>query len=169
MIRNKKAELAMNKKETAEIWNEYFEKLLKTEEPKKLIKIANREINEVEELTIEDVKKAMRNVKNNTAAGADGIHLELIKYSPVPKTRLHGNSKHHNFTGDPAHFLPSRGSKMQLLTTRKPHSFRDDLDHFLPSGRQKTRLLENRRQRFYRRPRIFSAFWKAETATTPNS
>jgi len=59
MIRNKKGELAMNIKEKAEIWKEYFDKLLNTEEPKELIKTGNRGINEVEvdELTIEDVKK----------------------------------------------------------------------------------------------------------------
>ena len=46
-----------------------------------LIKIGNREINEVEvELTIEDVKKTMRNLKNNQVAVTDGIHPELIKY-----------------------------------------------------------------------------------------
>jgi len=48
----------MNTKEKAEIWKEYFEKLLNTEEPKELLKIGNREINEVElELTTEDVKR----------------------------------------------------------------------------------------------------------------
>jgi len=61
MIRNKKGELAKNTKERAEIWKEYLVKLLNTEEPKELIKIGNRETNkvEVEELTIEDVKRAM--------------------------------------------------------------------------------------------------------------
>jgi hypothetical protein len=44
-----------------------------------LIKIGNRQINEVEELTI-DVKKAMRNLKNNKTTGTDGMHPELIKY-----------------------------------------------------------------------------------------
>jgi len=34
MIRNKKGELAMNTTETAEIWKEYSDKLLNTEEPK---------------------------------------------------------------------------------------------------------------------------------------
>ena len=47
MIRNKKGELAMNTKERAEKWKEYFDKLLNTEEPKELIKIGNRDINEI--------------------------------------------------------------------------------------------------------------------------
>ena len=38
----------MNTKEREEIWTEYFDKLLYPEEPKKLIKIGNREINEFE-------------------------------------------------------------------------------------------------------------------------
>jgi hypothetical protein len=38
MFRNKKGELAMNTKEKAEIWKEYFDKLLNTEEPKELKK-----------------------------------------------------------------------------------------------------------------------------------
>jgi hypothetical protein len=55
--------------------------LLNTEEPKELTTICNIEINECEELTIEDVKQAMRNLKNNKAAGTGGIHPELIKYA----------------------------------------------------------------------------------------
>jgi hypothetical protein len=70
IIRNKKGELAMNTKEKAEIWKEYFNKLLNTEEPSELITKGNKEISEVEveELTREDVKKAIRNLKNNEAA-----------------------------------------------------------------------------------------------------
>jgi hypothetical protein len=37
----------MNSKGRAEIWQEYFDKLLNTEEPKELIKIGNRYINEI--------------------------------------------------------------------------------------------------------------------------
>jgi hypothetical protein len=37
-IRNKNGEFVMNKKEETEIWKEYFDKLLNTEDPKELIK-----------------------------------------------------------------------------------------------------------------------------------
>ena len=80
MIRNRKGEFAMNTKKRAEIWKECSDKILNTKESKKLIIIGNREINEIEELTTEDVKKAMRNLKTKKAAGTDGIHPELIKY-----------------------------------------------------------------------------------------
>jgi len=35
----------MNTKHRAQIWEEYFDKLLNTEEPKELIKTGDREIN----------------------------------------------------------------------------------------------------------------------------
>jgi dsDNA-binding SOS-regulon protein len=80
IIRNKKEEFAMNTKEEAEIWKEYFDKLLNTEEPMELITKGNKDISEVEaevvELTTEDVKKAIRNLKNNKATGTDEIHPE---------------------------------------------------------------------------------------------
>jgi len=64
----------LNTEERAEISKEYFDKLLITEELKELIKIGNREINEVEELTVEDVKKGNKKVKNLTR------QLELMEY-----------------------------------------------------------------------------------------
>jgi uncharacterized membrane protein YcaP (DUF421 family) len=55
---------------------------LKTEDPKELIKTGNKEMSEVEEeeITIDDVEKAIRILKNNKADGTDGIYSELIKY-----------------------------------------------------------------------------------------
>jgi hypothetical protein len=67
------------KKEEAEIWKEHFDKLLNTEEPKELIKTGTKGTSEVEveEITIEDVEWAISNLRNNKAAGTDGIHSEL--------------------------------------------------------------------------------------------
>ena len=57
----------MNRKEKTEIWKEYFDKLLNTEEPRELIKKGNKENSkvevEVEELTIEDVKRGNKKLK----------------------------------------------------------------------------------------------------------
>ena len=46
----------MNTREKTEIWKEYFDKFLNTEQPRYLIKKGNKEISEVEELIIEDYR-----------------------------------------------------------------------------------------------------------------
>ena len=57
----------MNTKEKVEIWKEYFDELLNTEEPRELIKKGNKEISEVEveveELTIERCNKGNKKLK----------------------------------------------------------------------------------------------------------
>ena len=62
MTRYKKGELAMKTKETAEIWKEYFDKLLNTEEPNDFIKKGNKEIREIEaeELTVKMEKSSKK-------------------------------------------------------------------------------------------------------------
>jgi len=86
----------MNTREKEEIWKEYFDKLLNTEEPRELIEKRNKEISEVEveveELTIEDVKRAIRNLKNNKVAGTDGItkklnSVALVRERTIPTER----------------------------------------------------------------------------------
>jgi hypothetical protein len=66
----------MNTYERAEIWKEYFYKLLITVEQKELIKVGNREPNEVEveQLTIAGVKKGNEKLKKITR------RLELMEY-----------------------------------------------------------------------------------------
>ena len=56
--------------------------MLNTEDTKELIKTENKESGEVEveEIAIEDVEKAVRNLRNNKVPGTDGIQSELIKY-----------------------------------------------------------------------------------------
>jgi len=58
IISNKKGELAMNTREKADIWREYFDKFLNTEETRELIKKGNKEISEaeVQKLTVEDYR-----------------------------------------------------------------------------------------------------------------
>jgi len=62
IIWNKKGELAMNAQEKAEIWKEYFDKLLNTEEPNDFIKKGNKEIREIEaeELTVKMEKSSKK-------------------------------------------------------------------------------------------------------------
>jgi hypothetical protein len=64
----------MNKEEKAGIWKKHSHKLLNTEDPKELIKTGNKEISrvEVEEIAIDNVEKAIRNLKNR--------QLELMEY-----------------------------------------------------------------------------------------
>jgi len=65
----------MNMEETAEIRNEYFDKLQNTKKPGELIKKGNKVISKVEvELTMDDVKKEIRNLKKITR------RLELMEY-----------------------------------------------------------------------------------------
>ena len=54
----------MNTKKEAEIWKGCFEKLLNTGEPRELNKKGNKEVKdvEVEEVNLEVVKKAIRNL-----------------------------------------------------------------------------------------------------------
>jgi hypothetical protein len=68
-IRNQEGELVMNKKDEAEVWKEHFDKLLNTEAPKELIKTGTKGTSE--EIIIEDVEKAISNLRNNKAAGTD--------------------------------------------------------------------------------------------------
>jgi len=59
MIRNKKGEMAINIREKAEIWKEYFDKFLNTEEQRESIKKGNKEISKLKlevELTKEDYR-----------------------------------------------------------------------------------------------------------------
>ena len=68
----------MNTKERTEIWKEYFDQLLNTEEPKELFKIGNRIMKLKQETYYRRCKNSKINLKNNNVGGTDGIHQELI-------------------------------------------------------------------------------------------
>ena len=61
-------------------WKEYFEELLNRPDPLDPVDDMNAEDVEVEDLQEDEVKKAVKGLKNCKAGGIDGIVGELVRY-----------------------------------------------------------------------------------------
>ena len=82
IIQDKRGRLILNPFQRTEIWKERFDELLNTEDPEVQLNINDKRVNmdEINEPTVEEVKEAIKKLKNNKAAGSDGIQSELLKY-----------------------------------------------------------------------------------------
>lgn len=75
-----------------EIWIKHYKELW-FQENESEIEINNEQIEmqDVDEITFEELKEALENTKNRKATGPDGINMELLKYGG---TVLHGRLRH---------------------------------------------------------------------------
>ena len=59
-----------------ERWKEYFEELLNVENDRVQRDVQQREVRDVRDISEDEVKDAMRKMKNNKAAGPNNILIE---------------------------------------------------------------------------------------------
>lgn len=92
VFRNEEGKLVAEEKEILKLWVEFYSKILTSQDkseddPEDL----NRtEWEEVEEPTLEEVKKVMDAMKNNKSPGSDDLQAELFKYGGITLTeRIH--------------------------------------------------------------------------------
>ena len=72
-------------REQLERWKEHFSEILNQDEPDTLCDLGSEHAREMlnvnlSDISLEEVRSALRTLKNNKAAGADDIQPELLKY-----------------------------------------------------------------------------------------
>ena len=84
LIRDKHGSILVNKEDVKSRWTEYFAELLNRPEPERVANIEmmqdERPQERVELPTRYEILREIRDLKNNKAAGIDGVNAELIKY-----------------------------------------------------------------------------------------
>ena len=83
LIRNKEGKVLTNSEAIKSRWMEYFSELLNRPEPEILANIEMQDIGleeAVELPTRDEILREIEDLKNNKAAGNDGVNAELIKY-----------------------------------------------------------------------------------------
>jgi hypothetical protein len=79
VIKNEKGEVLMEEKLVKQRWKEYFDKLLNQENPRETRETpAEANEREVEDITTEEVRKAMKKMKKGKAQGPDEIPVEAL-------------------------------------------------------------------------------------------
>lgn len=69
----------------ADEWKEYFQDLMQEhrDQYKQSINLGQQVSGDIEDITIDEIRNSLRNMKNNKAPGPGGIPIELIKHSPI--------------------------------------------------------------------------------------
>ena len=78
-IKNKDGEVLLDDDKIKGRWKEYFEELLNVENDRIQRDVQQREIRDVQAISEEEVRDAMRKMKNNKAVGPDNIPIEAWK------------------------------------------------------------------------------------------
>ena len=83
-IKSKEGRRLTTEREQLDRWKEHFNEVLNQQEPDFLLDLSNEDIRAVlnvnmGEISVEEVQKALKNLKNNKAAGIDELQAELLK------------------------------------------------------------------------------------------
>ena len=95
VVRDKDGKILTKEKDIQERWEEHFKEVLNREPPARPVRIEKgRESENIrsEEISEEEIRSALRKVKNNKAPGIDNISGELMKADAETSTKwLLGN------------------------------------------------------------------------------
>ena len=84
VVKDKEGNLLVKEDEVLKRWEEYYRELLNKGEPEVPVDEYDAVMNVMREPSDDDVRRAIKSLKNNKAAGVDGIRGEMINpFMPV--------------------------------------------------------------------------------------